>query len=1824
MARKKNKSVSSLSGFNLAQALGEAAVNLQRAAYSEDQIARVFQQQMNACELRGGLTLLDETGEYLVVKSAAEEGRFQKILSKLETAIGISARGFKFAIADVDVYSQVLETSDAVFVPDSSVVLEQIIPEIAKPIAGRIILAFGGHPGIYAPLISQGKVRGVLNIFGEALSENDMPSVRAFAGHIAATLDNAQLYENLKESEQHFRSIIENATIGFYQTHPDGHILLANPAMIKMLGFSSFEELSKRNLEREGYALGYSREDFRKKLEEEGQIAGLETAWVREDGNILYIRESARVVRDSKGKVLFYEGTVEDITERKLAEDALKVSETRFRSLIEQSPISTILYKPDGSTIFGNTAATKLWNIQPKILEQIYQNYNIFQDQQLIEKGLMPYIERGFAGEYVETPPVIYESVSTDKTYVGSKRWIKATIYPVKDQDDVVREVVLMQEDISESILADEVLRENEERYRHIFETSAVSLWEEDFSEVIADMDALLDQGVEDLRAYLDEHPDFLAQAALKIKILDVNETTLKMLGASSKAELLGSLDKIYLDDTGEILKEELLAIAEGRTYFEGETVNQTLQGEIKNILLTMAIPPEREKLSNVLVSVMDITRRVQAEDRLKRQLTELGVLKEVASAGIEAKDEDQLIAQATQIIGQSLYPQNFGVLLIDENLGEIRPHSSYYGVPEHATNLSVPVGSGSITGKVADTGEAILVPDIRLEPEYLNVVDDTQSELVVPLKIGSRVIGVINSESVHQGYFSEDDLRLLTTVAGQLSTAIERLRNDAAEREQRQFNRALISTSTAINSTFNIDEIFEQLLESVLQVVPYDEASIMVIEGDTVRTMRQRFNHTPGMVDKVLGKCFQIVEFPSIMWMIKNKRALVVSDTAKNDMWIQRPEDNWIGSYLAAPILDKGEIIGLINLDHSQADFYSNAHSERLQAFSDQAAIAIQNARLYQDALEDAERRLVLYNASQEMIMASRDPKVVYEAIHHAVKNVMQVDAFLISLVHDVGGEIKLAYAVEKGERIPEQYIPPGSGVSGYVIDNGVSIYIKDMNTYDRDFDVHKIGDPEYIQSLVAVPLQISGRTIGVISAQSHTPNAYTPDDLYLLEMLGAHAAAVLENGELYNSAIDDARRWAALHSVSQEVVAASQDLDSAYQALHKATQRMMPVDVFVISLLNVDLNEIELVYAFDGDERAPATRVPKDTGLSGYVINKGEPIMLSDLAVNEIDFEILRFGRPGHIRSMLAVPIRIKGDVFGMISAQSYQVNTYSDGDKFNLEMLASLAAAVLENTNLYDQAQRRLDELEAIGNITSALREAASVEEMLPILLDQIALVIGSAFGAIHLTDPVSGNLVAKEWNPPHPDLVGLSHPPGEGVTGHVAKTWEIYLSEDLMNDPIAKIHPEEADFFKDVRANITLPLLATDNLVGVMNIGLPKGRSYRDEEIDLLTSIAHIAANAIRRATLHEKTQLSLQRLSALREIDQAITESLDLNFTLSVLIDQVISQLKVDAVGVLLFNPHTLMLEYGAGAGFRSAAISQAQVRIDQGFAGRAALERKLIQIPSILETRYESSRQEALLSEGFVSYFGAALSAKGNIVGVLEIFHRQQLDPDREWIDFLETLAGQVAIAINNAMLFQDLQRANLNLSLAYDRTLEGWARALELRDQETEGHSRRVTEMTVQLSRKLGMRNDQLVHVRRGSLLHDIGKMGVPDRILLKEGPLNDKEWQTMRQHPNYAYEMLSLIEYLAPSLDIPRYHHEKWDGSGYPQGFKNTQIPLSARIFAVVDVWDALRSDRPYRDAWPDDEVAEYIKEQAGSHFDPQIVDAFMSIWQPNGQKT
>ena len=543
--------------------------------------------------------------------------------------------------------------------------------------------------------------------------------------------------------------------------------------------------------------------------------------------------------------------------------------------------------------------------------------------------------------------------------------------------------------------------------------------------------------------------------------------------------------------------------------------------------------------------------------------------------------------------------------------------------------------------------------------------------------------------------------------------------------------------------------------------------------------------------------------------------------------------------------------------------------------------------------------------------------------------------------------------------------------------------------------------------------------------------------------------------------------------------------------------------------------------------------------------------------------------------------------------------------------------------------EEIRSRLAELESLSQVSDSLTSAIDLQPLLENILAGARNAIPAAEkGTILLTEPDGGLRLQAVSGYTDPRLLGLVLPNQKGYAARVARE-RIPIKIDDAQTGYEVPFNDKIEEIEAVQSGIAAPLIVKGKVIGVISLdNASRKAAFTESELRLLVTFASSAAVAIENARLFSETQQRLNRLSALHSIDAAIGASVDTKVTLNIVLEHVITELKADAAAVLLFNPLTMMLEYAAGSGFRLHVIEGLRLRLGEGLAGQSVLQRRAIHIADLRQASEVEQLLEPLVSgsasaplqylegENFVAYHAIPLIAKGQVQGVLEIFRRAPMPVDQEWINFFEMLAGQTALAIDNGRLFENLQHSNLELTLAYDATIQGWSQALELRDEETEGHTRRVTELTLRLIQAMDLEEVEKEHARRGALLHDIGKMAIPDSILLKDGPLNEHEWDVMRLHPQYAFNLLSPITYLAPALHIPYCHHEKWDGSGYPRGLKGEEIPEVARIFAIVDVYDALTSNRPYRLAWTREKAMEYIREQSGMHFDPKVVNAFMDL--------
>jgi HD-GYP domain-containing protein (c-di-GMP phosphodiesterase class II) len=364
--------------------------------------------------------------------------------------------------------------------------------------------------------------------------------------------------------------------------------------------------------------------------------------------------------------------------------------------------------------------------------------------------------------------------------------------------------------------------------------------------------------------------------------------------------------------------------------------------------------------------------------------------------------------------------------------------------------------------------------------------------------------------------------------------------------------------------------------------------------------------------------------------------------------------------------------------------------------------------------------------------------------------------------------------------------------------------------------------------------------------------------------------------------------------------------------------------------------------------------------------------------------------------------------------------------------------------------------------------------------------------------------------------------------------------------------------------------------------------------------------------------------STKELAILLKIGQCLNSTLEVPRVLQISIESITSLLGLDTGAIYTIKEdHTHLgaaiplLPADYPAEFRKASL-QNHPHLEKSILGRKPVYVENAQIIPLSEEEQVIISTRHLVSLLYIPLFLKETSIGCLIVGTTD---KVRIFSERE-IDLCTILAHQISLALHNASLYEQAQTALTELSRAYNATLEGWSHLLDIRDHITDEHTDRVTETTLTLAARFGFCGADLENIRRGALLHDIGKIGIPDYILQKPGPLTEGEFLIMQRHPELAFALMSKIDYLLPAINIPYCHHEKWDGTGYPRKLKGVEIPLEARIFAVVDVFDALTHERPYRGVWAEADVLRYIQEQTGKHFAPEVVEVFLEMLKDKGE--
>ncbi|MGE5073324.1 MAG: GAF domain-containing protein [Anaerolineae bacterium] len=1132
-------------------------------------------------------------------------------------------------------------------------------------------------------------------------------------------------------------------------------------------------------------------------------------------------------------------------------------------------------------------------------------------------------------------------------------------------------------------------------------------------------------------------------------------------------------------------------------------------------------------------------------------------------------------------------------------------------------------LGEGA-AGRVALSRQPLILDDYQAWDGRASQFDGVpyRAVLEVPMLYGGELIGVLGIHEIGPNAarkFNGREARLLSLFASQAAAAIYNARLLEDTRRRLHELESLAMVGDALTGTLELEPLLENILRTARQAIPSAEKGTIVLRepgehghlhvraqvgyGD-LRMMDLPFADNTGYA----GRAFH------------DKRAIIVRDAVAESAEYEIPFDqefeevNKIRSAIVAPLVVKDEAIGAIALDNlSRTSAFDESDLRLLGLFASSAAVVIENARLFEETRQRAREFEVLYDATRDLSAAPQDLSSLLSMLVEKAARLMGSHGSGMYLYDRARGDLEMA-VVSSGEQGAGARIALGEGAAGRVAEARIPMVIEDYQGWEGR---RPLLDGIPYRALLIVPMVYGGELIGVLDAYEYgsSDRKFSEADVKLLSLFASQAAGAVHSARLFEETRKKAAQFASLYETARDL-SDQRNVDQLLQTIVERASKLLHAPVSGIYLHDKARNDLYVAVNL-GFQSSMGVRLALGEGVAGRVAQTRQPILIEDYQKWE--------GRSSKyedvpLRSILEVPMLYSGELIGVLTVDelgdSERKFTQEDADL--LSLFASYAASIVHTARLFEQISRRATEFEVLYKTAADLSSQTNVQTLLDTVIERARDLMDAVGAVVYLHDPHTGELEVMACH--DPDIrKGLHMSPGEGMSGRVALSKQSLIVTDYQNWEGRSAQYEGLPY----SSAVAVPMIYSGQLIGVLNVynradrDSDKARpAFRAEDAHILELLANSAAGAVYVARLLEQTRRRLEQLSALHAVDTAIGSTTDLRVSLQAVLDGVLRQLGVDAADVLLLNPSTLTLQYSAGSGFFTSEINRTATSIGAGRAGKAALERQIVHIPDLAAEHGDLSHANLIAAERFKAYVGVPLIAKGEVKGVLEVFQRTPIDFDDERRSLLEVLAGQAALAIDNAQLFEGLEKANLELTMAYDATIEGWSQALELRDQETQGHSNRVVELTLRMAAALGLPDRQLRDIRRGVLLHDIGKMGIPDAILHKPGPLTEEEWQIMRQHPQYAYNMLAPIVYLRNSLEIPYAHHEKWDGTGYPRGLKAETIPLAARIFCVVDVYDALTSNRPYRGAWSEEKTLEYIEQQAGRHFDPQIVQVFLRL--------
>ena len=1114
------------------------------------------------------------------------------------------------------------------------------------------------------------------------------------------------------------------------------------------------------------------------------------------------------------------------------------------------------------------------------------------------------------------------------------------------------------------------------------------------------------------------------------------------------------------------------------------------------------------------------LTERERVEEASKQRAAQLETISEVSRTASSLLDLDRLLSYVVKDVQRRFGYYHVDILLVDHDQGYVNLlASSNPRVQKRRERFRFKVGKEGMIGWVAQSGKTLLANDVLKQPHFVphEMLPETKSELTVPLKVKDQTVGVLDVQSHVLDAFSDDDVFVLETLGNQVAILIENARLFQETQRRVEEMAALREVSLATLSTLERDQIFEIMLDQLGKVVAYDNAAIKILTPDGREKMIA--GRGPITREQIMWDGFDTKDNKLVQEMRETRQPVVVHDTHTDERFAK--VGNWerFHSWVTAPLFIRDNLAGFLVVEKASSGFYDERAVQLLETFAHSAAIALENAELYDATKRRAEEVSVLHRIAF-LTTSTLDLNEVLKLIYEQINHLMKPDTCYIALYDEQQKRITFEIFVEKGKLFDRFSKKAGEmGLSGWIIQEKKPLLIRNMAKKTPPVVPGVVGEPIPPElCYLGVPIVKKDTVIGVISVQNFQPDTYDEKDQQFLTAIADQAAVAIENARLFGELQQRAKEMAVLNELSQALTARLSVEEVLAEAYHQAS-RLVDTTNFYIGLYDEEKDEITFPFNVSESEiDNQITVMSASQGITGYIIRNRTSVLLGENGLawqKEKGIETLGQEAP----SWLGVPLLVGDRVLGVMVVQSYTTpNLYDEHDRDLLTAIASPTAIALQNSYLFEQTEEAL----------AALRLSEQ----------RFALAVQGANDGIWDWDIQTDLLY---WGPRMKALLGYA----DDELDVTFATFESILHPDDKRQTKAAIDAR----LKDGGSYNIEHRLRTKS--GGYRWFRSRGQMILDEDGNPVRMIG------------------STTDITGYKQAEEEIRK---LNRYLESVIDNANVWLDVtdEEANIILWNK---------------------AAEIISGYSREEVMNHDKIWEWLYPDDKYRKviiDRAVATIEKGEVRHnLATTIRCKDGQAKIMSWDTRGLIDEKGNPIGL---------IAVGRDITEQKQSAEKLRKTL--EGTIQAVGLTVEIRDPYTAGHQRRVTQLACALAKEMGLPEEQVEGIRVAGLMHDIGKLSIPAEILSKPTELTDLEFRLVQRHPQVAYDILKTIAFPWPVAQIVLQHHERMDGSGYPQGLKGEQIILEARILAAADVVEAMASHRPYRPTLGIDQALEEIK--------------------------